>query len=215
VPLVVWGPGFSGGQVVDGLVDARDVAATVFALAEVVAPAGSGGRDLRAVARGEDPLDAVFFEGVMDMVAVRTATHRLIFRGPSLAEPDYPDRLAKADLSSDAFVLYDHRTDPGEQVDVHLEQAAVTAELRDRLVAWRRSLAVGAYTLPQEQVSAEAAAAMREHGYWDAGAPAAPGGPSPAESAPAVTPPSGPMDDPDRFCGERKAFIPADRRSTP
>jgi len=202
VPLVVWGPGFEGGHTVDSLVEARDVAATVLALAGALPPAGSGGRDLRAVARGESPIDAVFMEGVMHDVSVRTATHRLLYRGPSLAEADYADQLAAADASE--LVLYDLRSDPTEQTNIASDQPAVVAELRDRLVAWRRSLKTGAYTLPQDQVSPEAAAAMREHGYWEAG------GPPPttvATSTHTPTPPKGPMDDPDQFCGERHRFL--------
>ena len=207
VPLVVWGPGFEGLGAVDGLVDSRDVAATVLALAGARAPAGSGGRDLRAVARGEDPVDAVFAEGVMDMVTVRTATHRLVYSAP-LQDPDYIARLEAAPEDGADFVLYDVQADPGEQVDVHLRDRAVTAALKQKLLTWRRGLRPGDYALPQDQVSPSVARSLREHGYWDDPARVEPGGADPAASAldPAATPSKAGVD---ARCLERFDFMPA------
>ncbi len=210
VPLIVTGPGFPAGASVDSLVDARDVAATVLAVAGARPPAGSGGRDLRSVLAGNDLIDAVFMEGVMDMVSVRTNTHRLVYRGAPLHSADYVERLANTPPTDDGFVLYDLRSDPREQVDVHIDQAETTAMLRDRLVAWRRGLTVGAYTHPQDLVSPEVARSLREHGYWDAGGP-----PSDEKARytdtvgkAEVTPPKGPMDDPGRFCSARLKYLP-------
>ncbi|MES2644829.1 MAG: sulfatase [Myxococcota bacterium] len=168
VPMVAWGPGFEANRRVDALVDGRDVAATLLALGRASPPAGSGGRDLRAVARGEDPVDAVFAEGVMDMVTVRTATHRLVYRDAPLEAPDYVAVLAAAALDGPHFELFDLRADPGELRDVHRDDPATTAALRDKLVAWRSALRMGDYTLPQDQVSPETAASLRAHGYWGA-----------------------------------------------
>ncbi|MSQ03139.1 MAG: hypothetical protein EXR71_14830 [Myxococcales bacterium] len=176
VPLVAWGPGFNGGTVAPGLVDGRDVAATILSVAGALPPAGSGGRDLRAVARGELGVDAVFSEGVMDMLSVRTMTHRLVAKDSSLVDPALADRLAAEPLDSKRFELYDLRSDPGEHTDVHRQDPATMEALRTRLVAWRRSITVGQNVLPQDQVSPEVAAELRKHGYWDVpgGQPAAP-----------------------------------------
>lgn len=211
VPMVAVGPGFAAGHTETSLVDARDVAATILAVAGARPPAGSGGRDLRQVGKQAPELDAVFIEGVMDMLSVRTQTHRLVFRGPPLNDPGLIDVLVGASLEGGAFDLYDLRTDPGEQINVASSQPGVAAELRDRLVRWRSSLQVGVYSLPSDQVSREASAAMKEHGYWDntqTGDPAAPAVPAgPGQGVP--TPPTGPMENPDLFCGERLALIEA------
>lgn len=168
VPTVVWGPGFPAGTWVDGLVDGRDVAATIAAVAGVMPPAGNAGRDLRAVARGESPVDATFSEGVMDQISVRTRTHRLVFRGPPLEAPDYVDALRAAPIDGGQFELYALATDPGETTPAN--DPATAGALRDRLVAWRAGLSLGDYQLPTEKVSPEVAASLREHGYWGDGA---------------------------------------------
>ena len=203
VPLVAWGPGFEGLGAVDGLVDGRDVAATVLALAGALPPAGSAGRDLRAVARGEAPLEAVFAEGVMDMVTVRTATHRLVFHGP-LASPDFLDRLRAAPTDGPDFQLFDLQADPLEQVEVHLMQPETTTALRDRLVGWREGLDQGAYALRPEQISPAVARSLQEHGYWGA-APepsSLPGEAPPEDGAPQIG-------EEDFQCRERFDFMPA------
>ncbi len=205
VPLVAWGPGFTPGTEVSALVDARDVAATLFALARVPPPAGSGGRDLRAVARGEAPVSAVFAEGVMDMVSVRTATHRLVYRDAPLAAPDYLDVLRAAALDGPQFELFDLRADPGEHTDVHRDDPATTAHLRDALVTWRTGLARGAYTLAPDAVSAATVASLKAHGYWDAQGGAAPAAPPPAATRGAVVPVVRPLVD--ERCADRFAFL--------
>lgn len=207
VPLVVWGRDFAGVGPVDGLVDLRDVAATILALGGARAPAGSEGRDLRAVARGQDPVDAVFAEGVMDMVSVRTATHRLVYSAP-LAAPDYIVRLEAAPVDGPAFVLYDLTADPGEHADVHAADPVTTAALKARLLAWRRGLHTGDYALPQDQVSPQVAASLREHGYWGSTAPAASPGAVPPAASPAASPGAVPAEE-DTQCKERFDFMPA------
>jgi arylsulfatase A-like enzyme len=215
VPLVAWGPGFTPGAEVSALVDARDVAATLFALARVTPPAGSGGRDLRAVARGEQPVDAVFAEGVMDMVSVRTATHRLVYRDAPLAAPDYLDVLRAAALDGPQFELFDLRAAPGEHTDVHRDDPATTAHLRDALVTWRSGIARGAYTLAPDAVSAETVASLKAHGYWDAtGATEAPavGGGTAAGGAGGTTKATAPTraapaPSPKEECNDRFRFL--------
>lgn len=221
VPLVAWGPGFARGGRVDGLVDGRDVAATILAVTGTMPPAGSGGRDLRAVARGESATDAVFAEGVMDMVTVRTATHRLVYRDAPLESADYVATLGAEPLDGPRFALYDLAADPGETTDVHLGDLATTAALRDRLVAWRGGLRVADYTLPQDAVSPATAAALREHGYWsttEGSADPTPAAAAPAAAAPASTTPASATPDPapgptgtarrgDAVCRDRLLFL--------
>ena len=217
VPLVIAGPGIPAGLRSERLVDARDVAATIFALADAMPPAGSGGRDLRTlVGPSADPTAAIFMEGVMDMVSVRTNTHRLIYRGPSLGSPDYIEQLTAADVTGPGFVLYDLRDDPEELRDRRAEQPAVLSDLRDRLVDWRRGLRSGDYILPQDQVSAEAAESLRRHGYWDAvptkatddASAAARQEPTKnAQNGSEVPKPVRPMDNVDAYCGERWRFL--------
>ncbi|GDX80974.1 arylsulfatase [Deltaproteobacteria bacterium] len=209
VPLVAWGPGFEGGVNTDQLVDGRDVARTVLAVAGALPPSGSGGRDLREVRRGETPLEVVFAEGVMDMVTARTATHRLVVSGVRLADPGHAAEIAALSLESARFALYDLAADPGEQHDVHASDVATTAALRDRIVAWREGIVAGTHALSQEEVSPEVAKSLREHGYWEAG------GDKPAvvtTAAPPIGAPSGgagpePVQS-DAACKERFEFLP-------
>jgi arylsulfatase A-like enzyme len=189
VPLIVSGPGFPAGKRVDGLVDALDLAPTLLALAGAVPPAGLRGRDLRDVVAGTAPTrDAVFSEGVMDMIAVRTATHRLVYHHAPLADPGYADTLAAAPLDATHFTLYDLAADPGETTDRVADPAlaGVVHDLRDRLVAWRRGLAQGTHVLPQDQVPKAMADQLREHGYWEASPT------PPATATPAPPPPASP-----------------------
>ncbi len=217
VPLVAWGPGFEGGGAVDGLVDARDVAHTILSVAGATPPAGSAGRDLREVRTGASPVEAVFAEGVMDMITVRTATHRLVYKEASLLEKDYVATLAATPPDSPHFELYDLTTDPREQTDVHLADPATTTTLRDALVAWRKSIRVGTNAIAPDQVSPEVLADLRKHGYFDnqpdgpipmpeskapaGGAPPGPAAPAPAGTA--ILPPAN-----DAACRERFNFMP-------
>ncbi|MFM2247674.1 MAG: Choline-sulfatase [Pseudomonadota bacterium] len=206
VPMVAWGPGFSGGgpKVVDGLVEARDVAATLFAIAEARPPVGSGGRDLRALAAGAaPPLDAVFIEGVMDQLSVRTGTHRLTVSEIDL-KGDVPAALRALKPGDPRLTLYDLVADPAEQVDRSAAEPAQTARLLTALIDWRAGLTTGTHALAQGEVPDAVAAELRAHGYWGA-APAAPT-PGAADAAAAAAPaPTTPPKDhcQDRFALER------------
>ncbi len=208
VPLIAWGPGFEGGMNTDQLVDGRDVAATVLALAGALPPSGSGGRDLREVRRGEAPLNVVFSEGVMDMVTARTATHRLVVSGVKLAEVGHAAMIAALPPESPRFSLYDLRADPGELHDIHETDVATTTSLRDAIVAWREGIVAGTHGVAPEAVSPEVAKALREHGYWEAGGDGegvvvAPAGGEPRAAGSEPQPPQN-----DAACKERFEFMP-------
>ena len=171
VPTIIAGPGFPKGSRVSGLIEARDIATTVLAAAGATIPAGLGGRDLRAVAAGTAPaIDVVFSEGVMDMISARTATHKLVYHHAPLNTPGYADTLAAAALDDTHFTLYDLVADPTEQVNILAKDPTTAASLRDRMVAWRRTLTMGTHQLPQDQVDPAVADQMRKNGYWEAGA---------------------------------------------
>lgn len=164
VPMVVMGPGFSAGRRVSGLVDARDVVPTVLASARAVVPAGLKGRSLQ---ERPDALDAVYQEGVMDMVSVRTDAWRLVYHNAPLADPGYVEALAGATLDATHFTLYDLKKDPLEQTNVIESEVALAAALRDRLVLWRTSLEAGTFRLGEDDVSPEVRAMLKARGYWD------------------------------------------------
>jgi arylsulfatase A-like enzyme len=203
VPLVAWGPGFSTGapQEVTGLVEARDIAATLFGIAGATPPVGSGGRDLRRVAAGEAPLEAVFIEGVMDQLAVRTEGHRLVVSELDLTA-DSVAALRALRPGDPRLALYALAEDPAEQNNVSEANPALTQALLDQLIGWRAGLATGSHALSSAAVPEAVAAELRAHGYWGAAPSPAPS-PSPSPSAPAVA--AAPAKDlcQDRFTLER------------
>jgi arylsulfatase A-like enzyme len=206
VPLIVSGPGFGSGKTEEGLVDGRDVAATILGLAGALPPAGSGGRDLRNLQKS--PTEAVFAEGIMGMVTVRTATSRLIYQHAALSDPEYVSKLQASPLTSPQFLLYDETTDPNEQHNLlehpTPEIQAQAESLKNLLVEWRRNLVLGTFLMPQENVSPEVAQQLREHGYWG----------MENRSVPASTPTSRPPQPvPDLACVDRLEFLPPEKRS--
>ena len=171
VPMIAVGPGFEAGQRVQGMVEALDFLPTLLRTAGAQRPAMSRGRALQDVASGAAPaLHAVFSEGVMDMLSVRTETHKLIARGFTLAMPDLPGALSKAPLTSAHFAMYDLRTDPGEKNDLlkapSLATQATGEKLRTQLVAWRTDLKIGAAQQSPSKVDWAVAEELRRHGYW-------------------------------------------------
>jgi arylsulfatase A-like enzyme len=173
VPLVIAGPGFEPGQRVSGLVEALDVLPTVLRAAGAERPAGSRGRALQDVAAGTAPaLQAVFSEGVMHMISVRTSTHKLIARGFPLAAPDLVPALAAAKLDPARFELFDLEADPGESrnlLDAPSETTlALAADLRAQLLRWRVDLAIGTAAQDPSRIDPMVVEQLRRHGYWRA-----------------------------------------------
>lgn len=174
VPVILAGVGVPRGRREPGLVDALDVAATVLDAAHAVPPAGMRGTSLLARIRGEvPPTQTLFFEGVMDMLAARTTTHKLIANDVHITDPAMIDSLEHWPLTDEHFELYDLREDPREQRNLltGASRAAtvlvIAGELRTRLVAWRRSLHAPSVHIQSPAPSMEAIEQMRLHGYWE------------------------------------------------
>ncbi len=155
VPFVILGAG--QGQR-DDLVSATDVVPTMMALAGSTPPAGARGLDLLAEARD----DGLFQQGVMGQSAMRSTTHRLLFEGLELDDPQYLRVAYESDIG-DHFRLYDLRTDPDEQLDVLAEQPAIARALREELVEVLASLA---WSDAARAPTPEVIEAMRARGYW-------------------------------------------------
>ncbi len=182
VPMVVAGPGFAKGKEQRGLVEALDALPTLMRVAGLAPLPSARGKALQ-----DDLPEArlVFQEGVMDMVAVRTPTHRLVFGGVPLADPEFIHRLQSLPLTAEHFAFYETLHDPLEKVNLlalSQDPSPVAVSLRNHLVEWRRSLVPGP-TGGGESVPSPLRDALRQQGYWDPH----PSPPTP-EKTPAPTP---------------------------
>ncbi len=171
VPVILAGVGVARGVRTPGLVDALDVAATILDAADAVPPVGMRGRSLLGRTGDMAPTETLYFEGVMDMIAARTATHKLIANDTHLTDPGMITALQAWALNDAHFELYDLVADPREQTNLLVkptaESLAVAGDLRARLVAWRRSLGPTPGESGGAAPSAEAIEQIRLHGYWE------------------------------------------------
>lgn len=157
VPVMVRLPGGkNGGKRVDDLVELVDVLPTIAEFTGAVVPASSRGRSLLPATRGEAlaPKEAAFTEGAFRMLAVRTAEGRLTWSGLAVDSPYVASVVAAEPLDGPAFTASEGLS-PEKQ-----------AELRDRLVAWRRALPPS----PDNEAITDPALkeALRQRGYWGA-----------------------------------------------
>jgi choline-sulfatase len=168
VPLLITGgalPESLRGQRSEALVDALDIVPTLMAMAGTVAPARAHGRDLWSPMKEGRPIEdhAVLQQGVLGQTSLRTATHRLTFRGLSLTDPIYLKTLRTAPLHAKHFALFELSSDPEEQHNIVLSAPAVAAQLRTQMVqrisTLRPSRARGT-------ISPEALQMLRSRGYW-------------------------------------------------
>ncbi len=141
VPLVIQGPGFQGGQVVDRLASLIDLPQTVLAAGGATAPADWQGRPLQqALAGVPDWPEEAFLQISESQVgrAIRTARWKYSVTAP--------DRKGWQDADAPRYVedfLYDLATDPHEATNLvaNPAYATVRAELREQLIA--RMVAAG------------------------------------------------------------------------
>ena len=172
VPLVMVGPDIPAGHRQTGLTDSVDVVATILDAAGAEAPAELRGQSLLPVLRGEaSTRPAIFVEGVHEMIAIRTETHKLIYSGPDLIAEDYIARLEEARIKAPSFELYDLVADPGEHNNLLIEgeqEHIYTARgLRSELVKWRKELRRGSHSLNPDEIDPEVRQTMQEGGYWE------------------------------------------------
>jgi arylsulfatase A-like enzyme len=172
VPLIMVGPGIPEGHRQQGLADSLDVVATILDAAQADPPADLRGQSLLPVLSGEaSPRSAIFIEGVHEMIAVRTETHKLVYLGPDLVDPKYIEKLIEAPLKAPAFILYDLVRDPEEQHNLlagaDLSSVELAQDLRSQLVEWRNQLERGNYGMNPEDLDPEVRKNMQEGGYWE------------------------------------------------
>lgn len=158
VPLVVAGPGFTGGSVRTGLVDLRSVLPTVLTAVGAALPAG-----VSAPALQHDPgADVVYAEGVMDEVSAWDGTTRLTMHDAKLAYGTSELSTRRLDDGRATLTSASHPVGPLAPLD---RAALAEAErLRAQLVAWRAGLRLA--TEPGVQVPEHLRAGLREQGYW-------------------------------------------------
>ncbi|MDH3685054.1 MAG: sulfatase-like hydrolase/transferase, partial [Myxococcales bacterium] len=153
VPLILAGPGFPAGGVVDSVVGLRDIAPTLGALAGARSLRGASGRSLMPLLAGdasEEPGAVAYLETVAPQIdwrwspllGIRTATHKYI-RAP---RPE----------------LYDVRADPGETRDLSGAEPDRVAEL-DAILEAR--VQAGRDAVPSHALSPEARARLEALGY--------------------------------------------------
>lgn len=141
-PLIIHGPGFTGGKVVDDVVSLIDLTPTVLAAAGVKPPKEMRGRPLQGLSNGtaKDWPAEVFVQISEDIIgrAIRTKKWKYSVVAPKPAGPQPP--------GSDAYTehfLYDLAKDPHERHNLVRDPAyaAVRAELAVALK--RRMVAAG------------------------------------------------------------------------
>jgi uncharacterized sulfatase len=135
VPMVAWGPGFSGGEIVDDLVSLIDIPPTILAAAGAPVPDAMRGRPLQQLVDGTaaDWPEEVFLQISESQVGRAVRTDRWKYSVSA------PDRKGWEDPDSDVYVeeyLYDLDADPHERNNLVTDPAHgdVRAELRATLI---------------------------------------------------------------------------------
>jgi uncharacterized sulfatase len=134
VPMILYGPGFEGGQVVDELASLIDLPPTLLAAAGLDVPEYMRGRPLQEVTSGEpeDWPDEVFIQISESHVGRALRTHRWKYSVRA------PDKQGGRDPDSETYVedfLYDLEADPHERNNLvrDPDYADVRARLGARL----------------------------------------------------------------------------------
>ena len=133
IPMLAYGPGFTGGKTVDGMVSLIDLPPTILTAAGITPPESMRGRALQPLVDGkaEDWLDEVFLQISESQCgrAIRTKRWKYSVRAPEKSGQD-----ADSDVYMEDF-LYDLEADPHERNNLvtSAEHAEVRAHLADRL----------------------------------------------------------------------------------
>ena len=179
VPMIVFGPGFPAGRRVSDLVSAIDVVPTILDVTGHRPVEGLRGRSMQSIAMGEDSgPEAVYIEGVLNQLAVRTATHKLVVTGFDLLDRAHPENLAEHPINAVDFTLVDVLSDPGERIDLLLdptpEDSALAESLRADLVRWRQEMRsrqswtdAESLGLDLDELDPSVIRRMQDAGYWE------------------------------------------------
>jgi len=169
VPFLIGGgavPDRHRGTVRRDFADAIDVISTVAGMAGIAMPATSRGEDLwsRLEVPSPDLADERSFQlGVMGHAAMRTATHRLVFSGIALTDPEYLKRMTTQPLLGGNFSLYAAGIGEPEDTDILADNGALGENLRREMVAWYKQLDRGdALKIRDPKVLEQ----LNERGYW-------------------------------------------------
>ena len=136
IPLLVRGPGFQGGRVIEELVSTVSLAATLLEATGVPADPGMQGKSLMGLVRGEtkDWNNEVYIQMREEALgrALRTEQWKYCVFDPTVTDPAQP--------WSEHYVerhLYDLRSDPNEIVNLagRADMKEISAKLRERLIA--------------------------------------------------------------------------------
>ena len=146
IPLIITGPGFTGGNVVRNVVSLLDVSATLLACAGIERPEGWRGRDLRPLAAGRT-------EGWEDVAFLQISESRV---GRAIRTPDYTYAVrAEGDgyrvFASDVYYeefFYVLKDDPFQQNNLAADSA--WAETRAHLAELLQCKMVQAGERPPE-----------------------------------------------------------------
>jgi uncharacterized sulfatase len=135
VPLVVYGPGFEGGQVRDELVSLIDLPATVLATAGLDVPPSMQGRPLQTLLTGDDAnWPEEIFVQISEAETGRAIRSRRWKYSVHVPEDTEWNSHATAEVYTESF-LYDLEADPHERNNLVADPGhlAVRAELAQRL----------------------------------------------------------------------------------
>ena len=166
VPMILAGgalPEAYRGQRIAGPCAAVDVVPTLLHAAQAVPPPGLPGRNLLSDAPAPE---VVIQEGVLPMIAVRSATHRLTIQGLPLDSPLFPLLVRVAPINAPIYSLHDLRSDPGEQTDVLEAQPEVALALRASLLGWLDARVAGGASETAPEQTPGFREMLRQRGYW-------------------------------------------------
>jgi arylsulfatase A-like enzyme len=148
VPMMIGGgaiPEAWRGTHNDTLVAAVDVADTITNIAKTVPIAGSHGRSLWAVLKGEEvaEMEGVYQEGVIGHLSLRTENWRLIFDGLDLTRPELDTELSQLPIDGGRFLLFHTKNDAFEQANLVAHEQPRAEKMRAALVEIRKKLKKG------------------------------------------------------------------------